>query len=53
MLPDFQLAYSLRTGTEELFEKYKEHDFSAAEFEWELCGLRRTLAKRMDLLGAT
>ncbi len=52
-LPDFELEYTLRSGTEELFEKYREHDFSAADFEGGQFVRLRTLAKRMDLLAVT
>ena len=52
-LPDFELEYTLRSGTEELFEKYREHDFSAADFEGDQFVRLRTLAKRMDLLAVT
>lgn len=49
-LPDFKLKYSLRTGMDELFEKYQEHGFTASDFESDQFVRLRTLDKRMNLL---
>lgn len=53
LLPDFQLEYTLEKGMEELFAKYKEHQFSNADFEGEQFVRLRTLKKRLSLVEAS
>ena len=50
LLPDFKLEYTLEKGMEELFQKYKEHNFSVSDFEGEQFVRLRTLKKRLSLL---
>jgi nucleoside-diphosphate-sugar epimerase len=50
LLPDFKLAYDLRSGTEELHRKMEEHGFTRVDFEGEKFVRLRTLKNRMDLL---
>jgi len=49
-LPDFKLAYSLRSGMEELHKKYVEHDFNEADFDGDQFVRLRTLNKRLHLI---
>jgi len=49
-LPEFKLAYSLRSGMEELFEKYKEHNFDQADFDGDQFVRLRTLQHRLHLI---
>ncbi len=51
VLPDFKLEYSLKTGMDELFAKYKEHGFARDDFEGAQFVRLRTLVTRMELLG--
>jgi len=51
VLPDFKLEYTLEKGMIELFEKYKEHNFTQEDFEGEQFVRLRTLKKRLSLLG--
>jgi hypothetical protein len=48
-LPDFKLQYTLDSGMDELFRKYREHGWSAKDFEGEqfvrLRALKRTMSK--------
>ena len=50
LLPDLQWEYTLRTGMQELFEKYKQHNFDQADFEGKQFVRMRTLQERLDLL---
>ncbi len=50
LLPNFRLEDDLTTGMRELFEKYKEHDFSEADFEGEQFVRLRTLRHRLNRL---
>ncbi len=52
LLPDFKLEYTLEKGMVELFNKYKEHHFTQADFEGEQFVRLRTLKNRLSLLGA-
>lgn len=52
LLPDFKLEYTLEKGMEELYAKYKEHNFSLADFEGEQFVRLRTLKKRLSLIEA-
>lgn len=52
LLPDFKLEYTLEKGMKELFDKYKEHKFSVADFEGEQFVRLRTLKKRLSLVEA-
>jgi len=52
LLPDFKLEYTLEKGMKELFDKYKEHQFSVADFEGEQFVRLRTLKKRLSLVEA-
>ncbi|MFW6058708.1 MAG: NAD-dependent epimerase/dehydratase family protein [Phycisphaeraceae bacterium] len=51
LLPDFKLAYNLESGMDELHAKYREHNFSAADFEGDQFVRLRTLKHRLDRLG--
>lgn len=51
LLPDFQLAYNLASGMEELHRKMVEHGFSKKDFEGDQFVRLRTLKNRMDRLG--
>jgi nucleoside-diphosphate-sugar epimerase len=53
LLPDFQLAYDLKTGMDELFAKYQQHGMTDADFEGDQFVRLRTLKHRLDRLGAT
>jgi nucleoside-diphosphate-sugar epimerase len=50
VLPEFQLAYSLEKGMEELHRKFLEHGFSKKDFEGDKFVRLRTLKKRYELL---
>ena len=52
LLPDFELAYTLASGMEELYAKLVGHGFSTADFEGDQFVRIRTLRKRLDLIGA-
>ncbi len=49
-LPDFKLKYSLRSGMEELHQKYIEHNFNEADFNGDQFVRLRTLQHRMHLI---
>ncbi|TWT44058.1 UDP-glucose 4-epimerase [Phycisphaerae bacterium RAS1] len=51
LIPAFRLEYTLASGMEELYRKYREHNFSAADFQGDQFVRLRTLRKRMDRLG--
>jgi nucleoside-diphosphate-sugar epimerase len=48
LLPGFDLEYTLATGMQELLAKYREHGFSAADFDGEQFVRLRTLRHRLD-----
>lgn len=50
LLPDFKLEYNLEKGMKELFEKYKEHHFSEADFDGDQFVRLRTLKNRLAKL---
>jgi nucleoside-diphosphate-sugar epimerase len=47
-LPNFELQYTLESGMQELFEKYKEHNFNKADFDGDQFVRIRTLKHRLD-----
>ncbi len=49
-LPDFKLEYDLQKGMQELYDKYRQHGFSAADFEGDQFIRLRTLSTRLDRL---
>jgi nucleoside-diphosphate-sugar epimerase len=49
LLPDFKLEYNLTSGMEELYQKYREHNFKLSDFEGDQFVRFRTLKKRLDL----
>ncbi len=51
VLPDFELAYNLESGMEELYRKMVAHGFGASDFEGDKFVRLRTLSARMDRLG--
>ena len=50
LLPDFQLAYTLESGMQELYDKYREHHFSEQDFDGDQFVRLRTLKRRLDQL---
>jgi nucleoside-diphosphate-sugar epimerase len=50
LLPEFKLAYTLESGMQELHEKYKQHEFSKADFDGAQFVRLRTLQNRLDLI---
>lgn len=50
LLPNFKLKYTLESGMEELFSKYKEHQFSEKDFNSEQFVRLRTLKNRLHLI---
>jgi nucleoside-diphosphate-sugar epimerase len=52
LLPDFRLEYTLSTGMEELLAHYREHGFSAQDFDGDRFVRLRTLRHRLDQLMA-
>lgn len=50
LIPSFKLEYTLEKGMEELFAKYKEHNFSKADFDGDQFVRLRTLKNRLDLI---
>lgn len=50
LLPDFKLEYTLSSGMEELYKKYREHKFSQADFDGDQFVRLRTLKKRLSLV---
>jgi nucleoside-diphosphate-sugar epimerase len=50
LLPDFRLEYDLASGMEELFARYRDHGFSAADFDGDQFVRLRTLRHRLDRL---
>jgi nucleoside-diphosphate-sugar epimerase len=52
LLPDFRLDYALAAGMEELLERYRNHRFSARDFDGDRFVRLRTLRHRLDRLTA-
>ena len=50
LLPNFKLAYTLESGMQELYDKYREHHFSANDFDGDQFVRLRTLKGRLDRL---
>jgi nucleoside-diphosphate-sugar epimerase len=50
LLPDFRLEYSLASGMEELFARYRERGFSVSDFDGDRFVRLRTLRHRLDRL---
>jgi hypothetical protein len=48
LFPEFHLKYNLRTGLEELLQKYIEHGFSLPDFEGDQFVRLRTLKKSLS-----
>lgn len=48
LFPEFQLAYNLRSGLEELLQKYRQHGFSLADFEGDQFVRLRSLKKSLS-----
>jgi nucleoside-diphosphate-sugar epimerase len=53
LLPEFELEYTLESGMEELFKKYKDHNFSLSDFEGDRFVRLRTLKKKLNRFGVT
>ena len=53
ILPDFQLAYTLESGMQELYDKYQEHNFDAQDFDGDQFVRLRTIKRRLDRLAIT
>jgi nucleoside-diphosphate-sugar epimerase len=51
LLPNFKLEYSLDLGMEELYKKYREHNFNINDFEGDHFIRLRTLKKKLNLFG--
>lgn len=49
-IPEFKLEYNLDKGMEELFTKYKEHNFNQADFDGDKFVRLRTLKKRIQFI---
>ena len=47
-LPDFKLEYNLESGMRELHDKFRQHDFSKADFNGDQFVRLRTLKKRLN-----
>jgi len=50
LLPDFELEYTLDKGMDELYGKYKEHNFSAEDFEGDQFIRLKTLLNKLHLI---
>ena len=48
LLPDFKLEYNLDKGMDELFQKFKEHNFSVSDFDGDKFVRLRTLKSRLS-----
>ena len=53
ILPDFQLAYTLESGMQELYDKYQEHNFDAQDFDGDQFVRLRTIKRQLDRLAIT
>lgn len=51
VLPGFKLEYNLEKGMEELYSKYKEHNFNLSDFEGDRFVRLRTLKKKLGQFG--
>lgn len=51
VLPTFRLEYNLEKGMEELYSKYREHNFNLSDFEGDRFVRLRTLKKKLGLFG--
>lgn len=49
-IPNFKLEHNLNSGMEELFTKYKEHNFNQVDFDGDKFVRLRTLKKRLQLI---
>jgi nucleoside-diphosphate-sugar epimerase len=52
VLPNFKLEYNLEQGMKELYQKYKEHNFTEADFDGDQFVRLRTLKNRLSKLEA-
>lgn len=52
LLPDFKLEYTLDQGMDELFSKYKEHNFDKNDFDGDQFTRLRILKTRLHLIQA-
>ena len=50
LLPDFKLEYTLSSGMEELYKKFRQHSFNQADFDGDQFVRLRTLKKRLSLV---
>lgn len=50
LIPSFELEYTLESGMKELFEKYKEHEFSAEDFTGDQFTRLKTLKGKLELI---
>jgi nucleoside-diphosphate-sugar epimerase len=53
VLPDFRLQYTLERGMEELYDRYREHGFSVADFEGPRFVRLRTLRTELGRLAGS
>ena len=51
LLPEFKLEYNLDSGMEELYKKFKEHNFSLEDFEGDRFVRLRILKKKLNRFG--
>lgn len=51
VLPGFKLEYNLEKGMEELYSKYREHNFNLSDFEGDRFVRLRTLKKKLGQFG--
>jgi nucleoside-diphosphate-sugar epimerase len=51
VLPDFKLEYNLEKGMEELYSKYREHNFNLSDFDGDRFVRLRILKKKIGLFG--
>jgi nucleoside-diphosphate-sugar epimerase len=52
LLPDFRLEYTLSSGMEELYKKFRQYRFNQADFDGDRFVRLRTLKKRLSLVQA-
>ncbi|NLN39719.1 MAG: SDR family oxidoreductase [Smithella sp.] len=50
LLPEFKLEYTLSSGMEELYKKFRQHSFNQADFDGDQFVRLRTLKKRLSLV---
>ena len=53
LLPDFKLAYTLESGMQELYDKYREHRFDVQDFDGNQFVRLRTIKHRLNQLAIT